>query len=133
MSKATEVAVGIMYREDGSVLLCQRSPSKSYPLQWEFPGGKHEEGETSSQTLKRELHEELGIIAEIGPVLHHQVAYYEDGGSFAVTYHRVDRWHGEIINRVFADICWVHPLEFIRYQILSGNREICQILLESLT
>src|SRR6218665_1129428 len=36
---------------------------------WTFPGGRAEVGETSEETLKREMVEELGVIADIGPLL----------------------------------------------------------------
>jgi len=59
--KVTRVAVGVLLREDGSVLLADRPDGKPYAGHWEFPGGKIEAGEAVEQALQRELHEELGI------------------------------------------------------------------------
>jgi 8-oxo-dGTP diphosphatase len=59
--KVTEVAVGVVFRADGAVLLADRPPGKPYPGYWEFPGGKVEPGESIAAALVRELHEELGI------------------------------------------------------------------------
>jgi len=59
--KVTEVAVGVVFREDGAVLLADRPAGKPYPGYWEFPGGKVEPGESVAVALARELHEELGI------------------------------------------------------------------------
>ncbi|MGE8374982.1 MAG: NUDIX domain-containing protein, partial [Diaphorobacter nitroreducens] len=64
--KHTEVAVGILLREDGAMLLSTRPTGKPYAGYWEFPGGKIEAGETVEQALRRELIEELGVT--IGPV-----------------------------------------------------------------
>ena len=57
----TEVAVGILIRADGALLLSTRPEGKPYAGYWEFPGGKLEAGETVKQALRRELQEELGI------------------------------------------------------------------------
>ena len=59
--KHTEVAVGILLRADGALLLSTRPPGKVYEGYWEFPGGKLEAGETVEEALRRELQEELGI------------------------------------------------------------------------
>jgi 8-oxo-dGTP diphosphatase len=63
--KVTEVAVGVLLRADGAVLLADRPAGKAYAGYWEFPGGKVEAGETVAVALARELREEIGV--EIGP------------------------------------------------------------------
>ena len=50
-----EVAVGVLIREDGRMLLSSRPEGKPYAGYWEFPGGKLEKGETVHQALAREL------------------------------------------------------------------------------
>ncbi len=73
-----EVAVGVITKGN-QVLACQRRSDARYPLKWESPGGKIEQGETSSQALARELHEELDIRAEIGEEFFRQEWIYPDG------------------------------------------------------
>ena len=52
---------GVMIK-DGRILLCHRSPHRRwYPDVWDLPGGHVEPGETSTEALKRELLEELGV------------------------------------------------------------------------
>ncbi len=55
------VAVGILMKPNGDVLLGQRPEGKPYAGYWEFPGGKVEEGEDILDALKREFMEELGV------------------------------------------------------------------------
>jgi len=57
----TPVAVGVIVRTDGAVLLADRPAGKPYAGYWEFPGGKIESGESVEQALERELAEELGV------------------------------------------------------------------------
>jgi len=56
-----DVAVGILMRRNGDVLLGQRPEGKPYAGYWEFPGGKVEQGESILDALKREFVEELGV------------------------------------------------------------------------
>jgi 8-oxo-dGTP diphosphatase len=56
-----KVVVGLIWDEQGRVLLTQRSFKTSHGGFWEFPGGKIEQAELPAVALVRELQEELGI------------------------------------------------------------------------
>jgi 8-oxo-dGTP diphosphatase len=60
-ARPIDVAVGILMKPNGDVLLGQRPAGKPYDGYWEFPGGKVEQGETILDALKREFVEELGV------------------------------------------------------------------------
>ncbi len=129
MTEAVAVAVAILRRADeGSILLCQRPAHKPWPLEWEFPGGKVEPGETNIDALRRELREELGIDAVVGSLLHHETAHYPDGTHFSVSYYAVEEWDGEIVNLDFAAIRWVEVSELDALPILQGNHNFISIL-----
>jgi 8-oxo-dGTP pyrophosphatase MutT (NUDIX family) len=55
---------GLAFR-DGHVLV-HRATHEAF---WTFPGGRAEMGETSEETLTREMVEELGVTASVGPLL----------------------------------------------------------------
>ncbi len=131
-----EVAVGVITKGN-QVLACQRRSDARYPLKWEFPGGKIEQGETSSQALARELHEELDIRAEIGEEFFRQEWIYPDGvdnpkkdGAFRVFYHVVRSFTGTPVNRVFEQIRWVDLHELQALDILEGNKEAVAFLVK---
>jgi 8-oxo-dGTP diphosphatase len=117
----TRVAVGVIQR-NGKILICQRKKDARYGLKWEFPGGKLEAGESILDCLRRELREELAIEVEGYDRAETQTAFYEDGGTFEVTYCFVGRYTGEPRNKVFEEIRWV-PLDELRaLDILEGNK-----------
>ncbi|MBM4321023.1 MAG: NUDIX domain-containing protein, partial [Deltaproteobacteria bacterium] len=51
---------------NGRFLITQRRPEASFPLLWEFPSGRVEEGESDEVALARELEERLGAEIEVG-------------------------------------------------------------------
>lgn len=56
-----DVAVGVLLKPNGDVLLGSRPDGKPYAGYWEFPGGKVEAGEAVLDALKREFAEEIGV------------------------------------------------------------------------
>lgn len=56
-----DVAVGILLKSNGDVLLGCRPEGKPFAGYWEFPGGKVEQGESVLDALKREFEEEVGV------------------------------------------------------------------------
>ena len=59
--------VAALILRGSELLICQRTKHQPMPLKWEFPGGKVEPAEEPQAALARELEEELGIHATIGP------------------------------------------------------------------
>ena len=51
--------------EKNKVLAAQCTAASDHPFQWEFPGGKIHENETSESCIVREIAEELDIEVEI--------------------------------------------------------------------
>lgn len=101
----TEVAVGVLMRADGAVLLAQRPPGKAYAGWWEFPGGKLEAGESVEQALARELHEELGItVREARPWVVREHVYPH--AHVRLSFLRVSAWSGEPQAREGQALAW---------------------------
>ncbi len=122
-----EVAVGILFR-NGRVLACQRNRNAKYPLKWEFPGGKIEPNETREQAIVRELYEELTIRAIVDAEFLTKEWTYSDSGSYRVTYFLIKSFAGEPVNKVFEQIQWVLPKTLSTMDILEGNREAVDLL-----
>ena len=110
--------------QDGNILICQRTRHQPFPLQWEFPGGKIEEGEQPRDALRRELDEELGIDAEIRDELariHHE---YKNGNSVELRFFLVSKYQRDIENRIFRDVRWVKRSQLPDYDFLEADREL---------
>lgn len=106
---------------DGRILIGQRPPGKSHALEWEFPGGKIEAGESPRAALKRELFEELEIQARIGREMTRYRFTYGARNPLELIFFEVDGFYGEPVNRAFADIRWVRRDELSRYSFLEGD------------
>jgi len=113
--------VAALIIDGDKILICQRTRHQPMPLKWEFPGGKVEPEERPEDALRRELEEELGIRATIGPevaTIRHQ---YENGNAVELHFYVVERYAGEIQNRIFRDVRWVTRKEMPDYDFLEAD------------
>lgn len=74
MSTPTPVAAAIVVDDAGRILIGRRRPGLRSGGYWEFPGGKLESGEDPTDTIVRELQEELSIEVLAGEELCRSVA-----------------------------------------------------------
>jgi 8-oxo-dGTP diphosphatase len=115
-----QVVAAIIVRDD-QILICQRTRHQLMPLQWEFPGGKIEPDEQPVDALHRELEEELGIRAKIGPQVAALQHTYDNGTSVALRFYLVRQFEGEVQNRIFHDVRWVGRKELPTYDFLEAD------------
>jgi 8-oxo-dGTP diphosphatase len=116
------VAAAVVWR-DGRLLMTQRPPGGALGLQWEFPGGKIEVGETPEQALVREVHEELGVGAVPGDTLAVETHAYPDGPKVEIVFiacelASLDLHRGPGIH----DIRWLPADEIDLAQVLAADR-----------
>lgn len=123
------VSAALILRED-EVLICQRAAGHAMEFKWEFPGGKIEAGETAEQALVRELEEELGIRAAVGPPITRIVHNYRNGGAVDLQFFAVYQFEGELVNRIFNDFRWVPLKSLTSYDFLAADRGLIHDLAE---
>ena len=106
--KHTEVAVGILLRADGALLLSTRPAGKPYAGYWEFPGGKIEAGESVIDALIREIDEELGIHIRSATLWRSERFSYEHA-HVELNFCRTADWSGEPHGREGQAFAWQAP------------------------
>jgi 8-oxo-dGTP diphosphatase len=121
------VAAALIVR-DGEVLIGQRRSNQPMALLWEFPGGKIETGESPQEALVRELVEELGIHATVGPKVIHIRHNYRHGGAVDLQFFSVREFEGEIQNHIYEQIRWVKLGDLTTYDFLAADRGLIRDL-----
>jgi 8-oxo-dGTP diphosphatase len=100
-----DVAVGVLIDAAGRFLMTTRPAGKVYAGYWEFPGGKLEAGETTAQALRRELHEELGIVVgAVQPWKTDEMEYPH--ARVRLHFCKVLAWSGELEMREGQAFAW---------------------------
>jgi len=95
---------------------------------WEFPGGKIEPGESAPEALARELNEELGIRAEVGPAVTRIRHNYRGGGAVDLQFFAVRNFAGDIDNQIYQQVRWVKLEELTDYKFLAADRGLIKDL-----
>jgi 8-oxo-dGTP diphosphatase len=115
-----QVVAAVIERE-GRILICRRTAEQAHALQWEFPGGKVEPGETPGQALERELAEELGIRHAAGEEITRYQYTYPGKNPIMLIFFRIVGFEGEPANRIFQEMRWEPPGKLGAFDFLEGD------------
>lgn len=123
--------VTAMMRRGDEVLLGLRPEGHNLAGFWEFPGGKVEPDETPEDALKRELNEELGIEAEIGPIRFTGIHSYGDTGILLLFYD-VPYWKGEPKTVHHSGLKWVKISDLKNENLPEANFKLLNKIIYAL-
>lgn len=122
--------VAALIVKGGKLLVCQRRRDDSHGLQWEFPGGKIEPGESPAEALIRELREELGVDATIGREIYRTSHRYRESQTELVLIFfqaKVDA-SAPLQNLAFERFEWADISHLEQYDFLQADKELIGLL-----
>lgn len=121
------VAVAVIQREDGFVLMAERPYGKESAGFWEFPGGEFELGESAEQAIAREIYEELGIKPKVAyPWIRYKYTYPNKYVKLHVF--RIFTWEGMPFGREGQRISWEDSDAIMVSPILPANNHILEVI-----
>ena len=129
---AVQQVTAAFIEKNGKILLALRKAGKHMGRKWEFPGGKIDPGESPAQALRRELHEEFSIQAEIGEFLG-STRYREKQIDLEILLYRTVHLAGTFVLRDHEEIRWVEEEEVESYDLVESDRKLFRKYLQSLT
>ena len=111
------VALGIIIQA-GRVLIAQRKDTRAFPGTWEFPGGKFEPGDADLRyTLRRELHEELGIDAQVCDCL--LTCPFPHDQNVELNFFKVVSFTGTPALKDHTGLMWIQPFDVYKYNLIN--------------
>ncbi len=119
-----------IFRNGDKVLLMRRAADQPLAGEWEYPGGKFEDGEDGPTCLRRELFEELGIDTEIGDLITIAKHTTDSGKVIELHTYEIKSYTGEIQLRVHDDMHWVPVSELIAHPQLPADKKVSEVLIK---
>ncbi len=122
--------VAALIVRNSKLLVCQRHRDDSHGLEWEFPGGKVEPGESPAEALVREIREELGVEATVGKELYRTSHRYGNSqAEFQLIFFRTNVEDSATLrNLVFEKFEWADISALPQYDFLEADRELIGLL-----
>ena len=119
--------VAAIIKKKGSYFIAQRNKEKYMGLKWEFPGGKVDPGETLSEALSREIHEELNINIRVHEKLA-QEKYKDNEINIVLHYFLCSIIAGTIKLNEHEAMEWVEKKDFNKYDFVAGDGNITSLI-----
>ena len=118
-----EIGIGLVFNQNGELLIDKRLDSSSMGGKWEFPGGKKTSNESIEKTIERELKEELGIFVKVGEkLLTFEHTYSQIKLHFTV--HICEWISGEPKPLASQKLLWVAPDKLFDFSFPAANIKI---------
>ena len=114
------VVAGILIDKNKRLLLSQRQSFKTFPLQWEFPGGKIVAGESPEMALIRELKEELNIDAKQLKFFL-KIEHDYDQLKVLIDFFLVNSWEGRLIANEGQALDWFKLDQLRKVDLLEAD------------
>ena len=121
------VAVGVVYRGDGRVLITRRKADGLLGGLWEFPGGKIRDAESAEDACIREIQEETGISVRVQSRLT-QVKHAYTHFKIVMDVFICRYVAGSVQLNGPSDYCWATLDELERYPFPGANRKFMNLL-----
>ena len=115
--KIIKAVVGVLRNKSGKFLIAKRQDHQFMAGFWELPGGKIEGGETTEETIIRELNEELGIKVN-ALSLHQTMQHTYTDRMIELCIYNVDQYQNTPLGIEGQQIAWVSIQELHNYQLL---------------
>jgi len=121
------VAAGILCDAEGRVLIAERLGGGPFHGLWEFPGGKIDSDESSTQALSRELAEELGIEVTVCASFMNLRHEYDDR-IVTIEFFIVSDWNSDPIGREGQALRWVPRERLDADELLPADVPVVEAL-----
>lgn len=118
--------VAAVIERDESFLLTLRPAGTHLEGHWEFPGGKCDPAETHAEALRRELHEELDIVADVGVLVHSVTHAYPDK-IVELHFYRCG-FEGDPKPMIGQQVRWVPRAELLQLRFPEADAELIRVL-----
>ncbi len=122
-----EIGIGLVFNQNGELLIDQRLAEATMGGMWEFPGGKKESDESIENTIQREIKEELGIhIQVLEKLLSFEHSYSHKKLHFIV--HICKLTSGTPKPIASQKLLWVDPKRLFDFPFPAANIKIISAL-----
>jgi 8-oxo-dGTP diphosphatase len=126
---ATIVVVAAVIERDGRFLVTLRAEGTHLAGLWEFPGGKCLPTETHAEALRRELHEELDIVADVGERLFSATHVYPE--TIVELHFYACGFRGDPKPMLGQGVRWVHRTEIGDLPFPEADAELIATLTQA--
>ncbi len=122
-----DVVAGIIVDPENRILIAKRPDHLDQGGLWEFPGGKREAGESSTEALARELYEELDIVVERSVPAIAQIHEYPNK-IVNLEFFEILKWRGAARGKEGQSVRWVPKDQLTQFAFPPANVPVLSAL-----